>query len=139
MRNTVTISVEFYFKGEQFLPSMTLDLDASMEKNGELPTIETLYAMLAEHNNIDTYSYQFEVMVMEPLAFSSVQGRVGDYIQEDELDSDAFEKDWRQNRIRKQLSEIAAKHLAIDNLEQEPKLQAALFDAYTLGSSSVKK
>jgi len=90
MKNIVTASVEFYFKGEKFLPSITIELDKHLKGNAVLDS-DNLYSFIAKENNIGMYSYEFEMMQAEAIKFQHVEGFVENYIAEGILDMKAFE------------------------------------------------
>ena len=137
MNNCIDANIEFYFKGERYSPSSTIDLDQLMEdllKNDGQPP--SLYLVLANENGIDTYSYQYEVMQEEEIRFSSPKGLAVDYFDDGIFDMAGFEIAWRAQRDINYLQSIAKQHLSIDDLGQHPELKAALIAAYKLGKKS---
>ncbi len=134
MKNSITVFTEFYFKGEKFTPSMRLDLDAAMETQGRLPI--SLHSVLAQHNGIGAYSYELEVMESQELQYKDAQGASAGYLKGEQFDREGFEKNWHQNKELLTLQKIANKHLGILDLKQEPKLHAALVEAFSFGKQS---
>ncbi len=132
MKNTVNASVEFYFKGERYTPSATIDLDEALENTGDLPDF---YLLLAKHNDIDLHSYHYEVMLLGPLQFTQAEGMVASFLVDGKLDEDGFKQAWRKYKILDQLRAIAERNLGIDNLEQHPGLKKSLLEAYDAGVS----
>lgn len=128
--NSVIATVEFYFQGERFAPSMTLDLDAWLQR-GE--SLEGLYPVLAEKNGIDTYSYMYEVMESESIRFSEATGLARDYLEEGKLDLQGFAEARCRQQVAETIRPIAKKHMGIDDLEQYPGLKQALTEAYRAG------
>jgi hypothetical protein len=133
MGNTLVAGVEFYFKGERYAPSARIDLDRMMENSGGLPS---LYSLIARENGIDLYSYQYEVMQMEAIRFSEVEGFVADFIHNGELDLQGFVDTWQEQKVQGELAAIARRCMGVDVLELQPGLGEALLEAYRLGQES---
>ena len=133
MKNKIDATVTFSFKGKTYTPSTSIDLDALMEQHGGLLH---LYALLARENGIDTYSYLYEVMEQSPIRFVNAQGVVADFVDDEMLDIDGFQRQWRQSRIIDMLQSIASRELSVDDLENHPELKNALLEAYDCGKSA---
>lgn len=133
MNNQITASVEFYFKGKKIAASIELDLDKHMQAAGSLPDI---YPLLASAANLDLYSYEYEVMQMEPVVFQAETGLARDFIRDGQLDLPALEQAWKENDIIEKLQQIARQHLSSEDLTQEDALKEALLAAYRLGKKS---
>ncbi len=136
MNNRISASIIFCFKGESHSPSLDLDLDQYMHTSGKIPN---LYPLIARANNFDLYSYEYEIMQAEPIKFSNPQGMVAEHVEENNLDIQAFESAWHEQQILRQLQEITANSMAVNNLEQHPELMEALLQAYRLGKNSPTK
>lgn len=134
--NKIVASIEFYFKGERYTPRATIDLDKLMatlqDSHNKLAPI---YPLLAKENGIDLYSYEFEIMLEEPIRFSEATGIATDYLRDGQFFVEDFEKVWREEKILEYIQPIAKQHLAIDDLSQHADLKAALTEAYVLGKS----
>jgi hypothetical protein len=130
MKNSVVATVEFYFKGEKYSPSMTLDLDALMEMHGTIPP---LHATIARQNGIDTYSYLYEVMESEEIHYDHAEGMAAEFITEGVLDVEGLARQWRFNQVVQVIEPIARRCMGIDDLEQQPELKQALVEAYEAG------
>lgn len=130
MKNSFVASVEFYFKGEPYTPSVRLDLDQLMETTGGLPS---LYTLIARENGIDLYSYQYEVMETEEIRFREVEGFVAEFIHNGELDTQGFVDKWHEVKLQEDLAAIAQRCMDVEELAQHPQLQRALQEAYELG------
>lgn len=130
MSNIVTATIEFSFKGQVLTPSVTIDLDEFLLRDGCLPN---LYAFIATENNYDLYSYEYEMMQAEPITFSHAEGRVAEFISHGSLDIPAFEAAWNANLVLQKLQTIASEVMGIDDLSEHPKLQQVLLAAYQLG------
>jgi len=133
MKNSLVASVEFYFKGEKYTPSARLDLDRMMETSGGLPS---LYTLIARENGIDLYSYQYEVMQVEEIRYSEVEGFVADFIHNGVLDVQGFVDKWQAEKVVADLTAIARRCMGVEDLAQQPELANALQEAYRLGQGS---
>lgn len=133
MKNHITISMAFFFKGRKLTPSLVVDLDELVKNNAGL---ESLYPRLAKNNAIDLYSYEYEIMLVEELTFSDAVGLAADYLVEGKFDLAAFEQALRDENIVDALSKIASDNFSIDDLSTEPDLKSALLAAYKLGQQS---
>lgn len=132
MTNKITASVEFYFKGKAFKPSVDLDLDLIMKQHGALPD---LHHLLAEKDNIDTYSYEFEIMLVEELKFSNAEGDAVQFLTDHQFDQHAFIQHWNEQNILSQLAPNLKQELNIDDIEQNQALKAVILKAYYLGKN----
>ena len=135
MDNRITITIEFDFKGIHFSPSGDFDLDKIMRNNGVIPD---LCATLATLNGIDLYSYEFEIMQEEEIQFSNPQGLAAEYMIEGVFDKVGFTQRWHLEQALSALQKIATQHMAIENLNQQPQLKAALMAAFQLGRERPK-
>jgi len=130
MKNTVKASVMFCFKGESHSPSITLELDKYLELNASIPN---LYPMIAQANNHDLYSYEYEMMQAEEIVISDAERLVADYVADGRFDMQGFEAAWQENSLLNQLQEIAQRILSVDDIHQQPELKQALMESYRLG------
>lgn len=133
MVNTITISVEFYFKGQAYTPTTVLDLDEVMQSYGKLPD---LHQLLAQLSDIDSYSYEYEMLIAEPISFSKPEGSAIEFYHENEFDQASFEQTWRQQAQLKQLAPLIKQQLNIDNLDDHPALKSVIIAAYKLGKET---
>ena len=133
MKNNIVISVEFYFKGEKLSPSMVIDLDDHIQTQRGY---DSLYPLLARSNNIDLYSYEYEIMLAEELVFSEATGLASAFIEGGEFDFVAFEQALQDENITKVISQIASDHLSVDDLSSQPDLKSALIEAFKHGKKS---
>jgi len=138
IKNNVTASVEFHYRGELYSASLTVDLDQLMEnKTPESPEIlSSLHHLLATKMGIDKYSYQFEMLLGEDIYFDNAQGIVADYLQDERFDITSFEIAWRENKMLNELQSIATRLLDVTDLEQKPALKNALLEAYQAGHNN---
>lgn len=130
MANKITASLTFYFKGEAFTPRLELDLDGLMQRYNGLPP---LHEALAVENNIDSYSYEYEMLLGEDIQFSDAEGDAVTFLIDDEFDQAAYEHFWFQKNILNHLQKIIQTELDIDEIEQHPKLIQAMFAAFQYG------
>ncbi|MDT8370977.1 MAG: hypothetical protein RQ783_03165 [Gammaproteobacteria bacterium] len=133
MANKVTVSVEFYFKGKAFSPSSELDLDKVMHTYGTLPD---LHLLLAQTSDIDSYSYEFEMLIAEPIQFSQPQGSAVTFYNEGQFDQHGFEQAWHQQQQLDYLAPLIKQQLDIDNIDDHPKLKNVILAAYNLGKTN---
>lgn len=133
MKNQIDASIEFYYKGERYSPTVTIDLDQFMATHQENHDhLTPIYSLLASKNNIDTYSYQYEIMLAGTIQFSNATGIATDYLCDGVFDIAGIETALHEQIIIKQLQPIAKQYLSIDDLAQHPDLKAALMAAYML-------
>lgn len=132
MKNTVTASIHFSFKGENHSPSITIELDRYIKSTGTLPD---LYQLIARENDFDLYSYEYEMMQAQDIVFSNPQGLVAEFINNGVLDFTAFKSVFEQQKILNQLHDIAKEQMQVENLGQQPDLKEALLQAYRLGKN----
>ncbi len=131
MKNHITASVEFYFKGKKYSASIELDLDQQMQAGGKIPD---LYPLLARKINLDLYSYEYEIMLSETIHYHHAGGLAKNFIIDNSLDSNGFEQAWKEKNVLKTLQEIAKQYLDIDDLQQQADIKNALLAAYYQGS-----
>lgn len=133
MKNSIVISAEFFFKGQKLSPSVEIDLDEHVRAKR---SIESLYPILAKSNDIDLYSYEYEMLQAEDLAFSEARGLAASFLNEGIFDIDAFELALHDEKVITAVSEIARTILSVDDLDSQPVLKTALIEAYKLGQRS---
>lgn len=133
MKNIVTASIHFSFKGENHSPSITIELDKYLVTGGAFPD---LYPLIAKENNHDLYSYEYEMMQAEEIKYSDAEGLIKDFITDGALDVDAFTLSWQENKTLNELLSVAEKHLNIKDFSQHDELKQALMAAYLLGKKS---
>lgn len=135
MKNIIKASIEFYFKGEKYSPSITVEIDKHLESNGSLPNFCSLIAI---ENNIDLYSYEYEMMQSEVIKFTHIDGFIEKFITDEQLNVEEFEASWQEQHALSKLLEIAEDHLNITDLDQQSELKQALLAAYQLGKLDAK-
>lgn len=129
--HAIDVRAEFSFQGEDYVLVSTLDLDWMIERQIDP---DALHQWLAEAHGIDTYSYLFEVMEVDPVIFENPRGRAVNFLDEGRFDFDAYARAHKLDQRLSALQTIAAREMGIDNLAQHPQLQRALLQAYQLGA-----
>lgn len=133
MKNTITVTIPFSFKGKEYKPSIKLDLDAYIKNSS---SFDFLFHQLAAENQIDNYSYEYEVLESSPMFFSEATGIAEEFLSNDHFDLQGFIKKQSQKEKQKILNLIAKETLDIENLEAHESLNMALLKAYQAGASS---
>lgn len=133
MSNTITASIEFFFRGQKIAASLELDLDQYMQTTGKIPD---LFPLLARAGSLDIYSYEYEMMQAEEILFSNAGGMSADFVDAGKFDYRAFELAWEKHRLQEMLEDIARRHLSVDDLKQQSDLKNALQEAYLLGKNT---
>ena len=128
--NSIDAHIEFSFKGENYELSSTLDLDHVLDKYLDLPS---LHVVLAVEHGIDTYSYLYDVMLVEEIRFDNPQGLATEFLLDGVFDMDAYAAKREQSQALTSLQVIALQEMGVEDLEQQPHLKNALFRAYQLG------
>lgn len=134
MKNSIVASVVFYFKGERYAPSMVLDLDEMMQRDGGL---SNLHHSIAVANSIDAYSYEYEMMMADDIHFEQPEGLAVEFLQDGQFDMDGFKIRWREQQVVEAVRPIAERCVGVTDLDSKPKLKAALIEAYLAGKASV--
>jgi len=125
--------VEFSFKGETYDPALVVDLDAVMNAHGHIPD---LHPSIARANDIDSYSYLYEVLEAHSITYANATGLAAGFLNDGYFDAAGFERRWLEEQKLIALRPIAQRHLAIDDLERHPDLMGALLAAYEAGHAS---
>ncbi len=130
MKNTITASIHFSFKGKEHSPSLTVELEPYLEGAGSFPN---LCSLIARANNHDLYSYEYEMMQATDIKYSDAQGLIAEFINDGQLDVEAFEAAWNENKALIKLLTVAEEHMNITDFSQHSELKKALLAAYMLG------
>jgi len=138
MNNSITISVEFDYKGVHFSPSLKLDLEKETIKT---ESMDYLYALLARHNKIDLYSYEYEIMQASPIIFSEPNGIIEAYVKDGKLDFDGFTMARERADIIENIQVLLDTNpdlkMLNDRLEETPELIDLFINIYRLGQDKV--
>ncbi len=130
MKNIITASIEFYFKGEKFTPSLTLELDDHMQSGGCVPD---LYPFIPNEINIDLCSCEYEMMQAEPVRITHAEGLVKEFIADGILNTEAFEITWQELQRYRTIRNIIEKNGQNHILEQYPDMEQTLLEIYKAG------
>jgi hypothetical protein len=133
MKNTINASIEFHYQGELYSASATIDLDQLMKNQTPLTS---LHHILATAANIDSYSYQYEMLLAEDIQFSDAQGIAAQFLHDGHFDIPGFEITWREHKKLGLLQSIAKRLLDVDDLAQQPALKNALLEAFQSGADT---
>ncbi len=133
MKNIITASITFDFKGKRYTPSIEVALDTYMQSIGKLPD---LHGLIAAQNNIGIYSYEYEMMLAEDISFTNAQGMVAEYIVDGMLNNEAFESAWQEHETLQEIRTIVEKNMGINDLQQHPEFEKTLLEIY---KSALKK
>ncbi|NOQ94521.1 MAG: hypothetical protein GQ547_07805 [Methylophaga sp.] len=131
--NKITARIEFSFKGKEHKPSSVLDLDELMIKHRTIPP---LHQHLAIVNNIDSYSYEYEMLLGEDIQFSDAEGLAKSFVTNNHFDQIAFEQYWLEQELLKKLAPTIKQQLDIDDINQNPALKSVILSAYKMGCNS---
>ncbi len=133
MKNTIIAYIEFSFKGKKLTPSATIDLDEIMQQDG---TLDSIYSTLAKSNNIDVYSYEYEIMQSVDVTYKDAQGLAKKHLTNGAFSFENFKDNWHYHKAIVLLNDIAQKHLNIDDIEQHEDIKNALLEAYNCGKNN---
>ena len=133
MKNTIDAHIEFSFNGAAYSLDSNIDLDQLMEHDQSFPSF---HALLARDNNIDTYSYLYEVMLEAEIRFVNAQGIAANFVRDGDFDLEEFRTAWQDHKVIALLQHIATSELGIADLGQHQSLTSALVQAYKLGKRS---
>ena len=128
--NHLSLGIQVSYQGQVHDFKASIDLDARLAEHGALPDF---YNLVARASQVDTYSYLYEAMQMEPVTILDAQGRAADFVTDGEFDLAGFIEDWHTRNALPGLQRLAKQRLDIDDLEQHPKLKQALLAAYQKG------
>ena len=133
MKNSICVEIRFSFKGENFAPKSVIDLDPYLEKGQAIPPF---FQLVAHDNQIDAYSYQYEVMELGQTVFSKATGLAAEFCEQGQFDMEGFSERWREHKLRVELEKIARETMGIEALDQSSEIYSALLAAYRLGQKS---
>jgi len=133
--NRIDAEINYSYQGKTRQLRVTIDLDRLMQNQGEIPD---LHQYLARHHQIDSYSYEYEVLESHPIEFSNAIGMAQHCLHDVDFDLADFQLRWRQEQELELLAQVAYSHLGIDNLEQNLELKAALLEAFQLGKAAAQ-
>nr|AIM47438.1 hypothetical protein [uncultured bacterium] len=135
MKNSIVAKIPFHFKGQAFEPSSRIDLD-DWTKRGE-ETLPDLVKIIAQENQIGSYSYELEVMEVSEIEFESPTGRAEKFWDPEigTFDFNGFKQYWLAEQAFTQLNQISENILGA-SLEENSKMHQALMQAFLAGKDS---
>lgn len=135
MSHTLLAQVQYSFKGKVISCQASFPVERvikSLLHNEE----EYLYRIIAQVNQLDTYSYEFEAMCAQDLSFSS--DTLSDFIQDGVFDIQAYQRAEIQ-LFDMQLLSMAQQHIQHPHVLNDPQLLNALKAAYQAGVEQGKR
>ncbi len=136
-QHQITASIEFYFKGERFFFSSTINLTDWVQKHQA--DMVYLYDTIAFAHGLDHYRYEYDVMVMEPVQFSEPTGLACAYFHDGEFDIDGFTQALHKLHTMELLAPLVRQKLQLDMHSLQPEWQQALLQAFALGYEQAQK
>jgi hypothetical protein len=136
MKHSIDLSVKFSYQGVDYEPFLQVNLDQLLEKSKQLPSF---YLLIAQENNIDTYSYLYEVMEQSDISCTNPTGLAVDFVSGGQFDSESFAKEFSTLQLEGQLQQIVYDEVKDDcldgklDLADNTPLKNALLKAYQLG------
>lgn len=130
MKNTITVTIPFSYKGENFAPSAIIDLNTFCHQDQGL---ESLYHVVATENGIDLYSYEYEVLQSSPISFGAACGEAAQFLSDEQFNWEAFHQYLNEKQVLETLQTIVTDTLQIENLSEHKALKTALIRAYQAG------
>lgn len=128
--NTLRARLTFSYQGNDIALESIIDLDCG--ETGE-DTEPNFHHRLARAANIDPYSYQYEVLESEEIAFDLPTGLATACCAEGRFDWAAFVKLCRDERDLEVVRGIALHMLEVGDLDADARLKAALLATYQAG------
>ena len=136
-QHTIIASIEFYFKGERFFLSSTIDLPLWIQKHQA--DMVYLYDTIASEHGLDQYRYEYDVMVMEPIQFSQPTGLACSFFHDGTLDIEGFQQAFQEVQTIELLNPLLHQHLKLDFQTLSPEWQQTLLQAFALGQKQAQK
>ncbi|MGB9130519.1 MAG: hypothetical protein WCB97_12795 [Thiobacillus sp.] len=130
--NTVRARLAFSFKGETYQLDSVIDLD----RCGGDDEAPDFHRLLAKAAGVDPYSYLYETLESNEIAFSDATGAAARSCRDGQFDWAQFERDRREERDWPAVRAVAERVLATRDWEAAPELKAALLAAFRAGKAS---
>lgn len=126
--NTVRARLSFSFKGEDIALESIIDLDRCDDE-----AAPNFHHWLARAGDIDPYSYQYEVLESEEIAFDQPTGLAVACCAAGCFDWPTFVLLRKEERDLEVVRAVALRTLGISDIDADAKLKAALLAAYRAG------
>lgn len=131
--NTVTATIEFDYQGKHYDLKTVIDIDHMIHHDD---FFNSVCISIARANDIDTYSYQLEVMLDQEIIFSNEKGCVVECVSNGNLDLDLLKESHQKTEFLPKVELIMAQHIPKDQHSEE--ITKALAAAYLMGKSDNK-
>ena len=135
MPDTITVALEFDFKGKHHVLKSQIDLAPHL-RSGVLPD---LHQLLAREHGFDLYSYEYEMMQAEEPQIVEAEGLARDYVQAGQLDWAGLCEAERMRDVDEVIQRIAREQLGVADIQQQPLVRTALLTAYRSGFDTARK
>ena len=137
MAAILNAQIDTSFRGEDLHLKGELDLD-KLHYDPEEPI--KVYHHIATQNGIDSMSYLYEVLEMEPIHYTSADPLIQSFISDDGLQFDwlGYEAAKKRQRAEKATEALLNRYFDTEQQASNPKLKEALREAYLLGAESEK-
>ncbi|MEQ1668480.1 MAG: hypothetical protein ABL868_08515 [Sulfuriferula sp.] len=129
MKNTVEVYTEFDYQGVLHIPTTVLDLDAHIKS---LDDVSVIPVLLAKANRIDSYSYQYEILLDSQLCYANATGLAADFLVGSDFDFAGFLAVNSVDNVVARLQQIAQDEMGISDFSTHAALKQALLRAYHL-------
>jgi len=129
MQTTITASLSYDFRGETYVYSAEVLLPLYID-NAEA-FCRSLPQMIADKNQLDTFTYQYELMETSPVEVVSVESRIEKSLPDLPMAVEDFIEHYKKVGSEAYLTMIADEY-GLD-LQAKPRVAKALKAAYTLG------
>lgn len=129
MQTTITVRLSYDYRGETFTYSAQLPLPLYIEN------IEAFYRSIpqtiADKNQLDTFTYQYELMETSPIEVVAVESRIEKSLPNLPIAVEDFLEHYSKVGSEAYLQMIAAEYEL--DLQANPRVAKALKAAYSLG------
>ena len=129
--NQVTASISFDYKGQNFLLKNQINIDNIISHDD---FFNSVYVFIAQENNIDLYSYQFEIMIDQNIVFSNEKGCATGCVINGDLDINMLRDKYQISEYLSKIDSIIRKNIPQEKRSKEVK--KAMIEAYLLGKKS---
>jgi len=136
MKSNIQASLEFDFRGKRYAPSIIIDLDAIMQRQGDL---NGLHDLLAASIGLDAYRHEYDVMMLEEIIFSEPTGLACSFVHDGRFNFDGFISSWGTLQIRTIIQPIAERHLNISDISKHKEIETALIESYKAGQKKPER
>jgi len=135
LKNSIVAKIPFHFKGQAFEPASRIDLDDWARRGHE--ELPDLVKMIAQENQIGSYSYELEVMEVSEVLFELPTGMAEQFWDSEtsSFDFKRFKQSWMAEQSFAQLNQISKQVLG-GALEENSKMHQALMQAFLAGKDS---